>query len=445
MRTNYRHCRVTVMGLGHFGGGAAAARWLAQQGAIVTITDLADRESLADALRTLAGVPIAACHFGGHSDEDFRHADLVVVNPAVRPGNPLLGIARGAGARLTTEIELFLEACPAPVIGVTGSNGKSTTAAMTAAICEAQGFSTWLGGNLGGSLLPALERIGPNDWVVLELSSFQLWRLDPRTPSPHVAVVTGCSPNHLDWHATFADYAAAKQRLLTGQQPNDLAVLNTFDPGVAAWGRFVRARMLPLVSMDELPPLRVHGRVNRINAACAATAARGVGCRPEAVCRGLQSFVGLPQRLERMPDRGGRRFYNDSAATTPESVIAALDSLDEPVWILVGGRDKGFDFGPLVAAIARGAQGAAFFGSVAPALHDLLTAAQPEMPCTTVNTMDEALDWCWTRSKPGEAIVLSPACSSHDQYRNFRQRGERFVELVESLDLRGKARQGQPE
>ena len=230
--------RATIMGLGHFGGGAAAARWLATQGAIVTVTDLADEQTLAAALQSLADAKISAFHLGGHREEDFRQADLVVVNPAVRPHppNPWLAIARENGARLTTEIDLFLEECPAAAIGVTGSNGKSTTAAMIAAILQADGRRTWLGGNIGGSLLDRLDEIRPDDGVVLELSSFQLWYLRPETRVPHIGVITSFSPNHLDWRASMDEYAAAKQILLQRQRSDDLAVLNTHDPRLASLG-----------------------------------------------------------------------------------------------------------------------------------------------------------------------------------------------------------------
>ena len=191
--------------------------WLARQGAIVTVTDLADETTLADSLALLADVPIAAIHLGGHREEDFRDADLVVVNPAVRPDSPWLAIARSRGRRLSREIELFIENCPARIIGVTGSNGKSTTAAMIASILEAAGRRTFLGGNIGGSLLDKsaadrpgrLGRAGDQQLSALASSA-------PR-PMPHVAVVTGCTPNHLDWHGSFADYVAAKQRILIGQ------------------------------------------------------------------------------------------------------------------------------------------------------------------------------------------------------------------------------------
>jgi UDP-N-acetylmuramoylalanine--D-glutamate ligase len=459
---NHRNQRVTIMGLGHFGGGVAAARWLAGQGALVTVTDLANEHALTDALPLLADVPIAALHLGGHREEDFQHTDLVVVNPAVRPDSPWLQAARQSGARLCTELELFLENCPARIVGVTGSNGKSTTAAMIASILKAAGRPTFLGGNIGGSLLEQLpqvtekgtgsfcakhslglsgkmclspfpSQIGPEDWVVLEISSFQLWHFTPAARMPHVAVVTGCSPNHLDWHRSYADYVAAKQRLLTGQTPADFTVLNTFDPEVDSWSRWVRGRQIPLPELVELPPLQVPGEHNRINAACAAAAAIGAGCNREDIRHGLERFRALPQRLEWFAVVEGRRFYNDSTATTPESTIAALRSLDVPVWLLAGGKSKGGDFGPLAAEIVGRARGAAFFGSVRNDLLALTTAAAADFPCTAVETLEEALDWCWRQSRPGEAVVLSPACASTDQFVNFRQRGQRFVKLVHHL------------
>ena len=444
MNTDYSGRRATIMGLGHFGGGVAAARWLARQGAIVTITDLADEKTLADSLAILADVPIAALHLDGHSEEDFRDADLVVVNPAVRPDSPWLDTARRAGARLRTEIELFMENCPARIVGVTGSNGKSTTAAMIAEILRASGRRTFLGGNIGGSLLEQLPQIGRDDWVVLELSSFQLRHFSQAAKPPHIAVVTGCTPNHLDWHRSFADYAAAKQRILAGQTPDDFAVLNARDAEVATWRPLVRGHLVPLPSSlipfpctgegsSPLPPLAVPGEHNRINAACAAAAAMAAGCGDGEMRQGLRRFVGLPQRLECVADISGRRFYNDSASTTPESTIAALRSLDVHVWLLAGGAAKGCDFGPLAAEIVRHARGAAFFGAVRKKLLERVAAIDRRFPCIAVESLDEALQWCWMRCRSGEAIVLSPGCAGTDQFRNYRRRGERFVELVGRL------------
>ena len=428
--------RVTIMGLGHFGGGAAAARWLAEKGARVTVTDLADAQTLAETLDALRDVPIAAVHLGGHREEDFRQTDLIVVNPAVRPNNPLLQLARTANIPLTSEIELFLLACPASTIGVTGANGKSTTAAMTAAILEADGRRTWLGGNLGRSLLADLDRMTPDDWVVLELSSFQLFHLSPQARMPHVAVVTNCSPNHLDWHGGYSHYVAAKQRILSGQSAGDMAVLGEPLQDVDSWRRQVRGRRLTFLEDAQIPPLLLPGQHNRCNARCAAAAARGVGCGEEAIQRGLRSFSGLPGRLERIADVGGRAFYNDTTATTPESTIAALESLESPIWLLAGGSDKGIDFAPLVAAVTENARGAAFFGTTAPGLRRLTLARTPGYSCFEVGSMSEALDWCWSRSRPGDCILLSPGCASHDQFQNFRHRGIRFDELVSRLKNR---------
>jgi UDP-N-acetylmuramoylalanine--D-glutamate ligase len=400
---------------------------------------------LADSLALLAGTAIAAYHLGGHQEDDFRHADLVVVNPAVRPDNRFLQIAISSGVPTTSEIELFLDACPAKIVGVTGSNGKSTTAAMTAAIFQAAGRRTRLGGNIGASLLEHLGEIGPPDAarsrgtigppdaVVLELSSFQLWHLSPRARPVDVAVVTNCSPNHLDWHGTWADYVAAKQRILSRQGPEDLAVLNTSDPEVGTWARGVRGRLLPPVADGQIPLLAVPGEHNRVNARCAAAAAMAAGCSCEAVRAGLTAYQPLSQRLEPLGVFAGRRVYNDSSATTPESTIAALESLEGPLWLLAGGADKGSDFLPLARRIARRALGAAFFGKVRTVFCDYLLQDAPRFPCAAVETMADALAWCWDQSRPGDAILFSPACSSHDQFQNYRQRGEQFAERVRQM------------
>jgi UDP-N-acetylmuramoylalanine--D-glutamate ligase len=472
---DYRDRKVTVMGLGHFGGGVGAARWLARQGAIVTVTDLADETTLTDSLAKLEGFPIAALHLGGHREQDFRRADLIVVNPAVRPGNPFLKIARDAGVPIRTELELFLNACSAKVIGVTGSNGKSTTAAMIAAILrrtDSQSVAcrtdlqsvacrldfqsvkettagepthatrqiknpsckTFLGGNLGGSLLKYVEEMRPDDWIVLEISSFQLWHFSPNVNMPRIAVVTGCTPNHLDWHGTLVEYAAAKQKMLRGQSPDDAAVLNTLDAEVANWGRFVRGRLLAPYPLDKLPArLPVPGEHNRHNAALAAAAAFAAGCTEEEIEAGLGSFHNLPQRTEFVAIIDGRHYYNDSAATTPESTIAALKTLDVPVWLLVGGRNKGFDFAPLAEAIVRRARGAAFFGSCRCELEKEVVERLAEFPCSSHETLAHALAWCRERSSSGDAIVLSPGCASTDQFQNFRERGEAFVKMVRAL------------
>jgi UDP-N-acetylmuramoylalanine--D-glutamate ligase len=424
--------RVTVMGLGRHGGGVAAARWLAEAGASVTLTDLADEAALADSLAKLADVPIAAVHLGGHRESDLIDAELIVVNPAVRPDDPYVSAARQSGVKITSEIELFLAACRGQVIGVTGSNGKSTTAAMIAAILSAAGRQTWLGGNIGRSLLPDLPRIAADDWVVLELSSFQLWWLSDAARWPRVAVVTNLTPNHLDWHGSFAHYAAAKQRLVERLPRDGVALLGDLAENSAAWRMIAGEHYRAAWSDSRVPELIVPGPHNRRNAALAATSCDAVGCAREAIEQGLREFRGLPHRLELVASVDGRAFYNDSMATTPESVLAALDALGPQTWFLIGGRDKGFDYGPLAHRLAREARGVACFGAAREKLAALISAHHGHCECQSFETLREALAWCRRRSRAGESIALSPACASHDQFRDYRERGEKFAELVVS-------------
>jgi len=428
--------RVTVMGLGRHGGGVAAARYLAECGAIVTVTDQADADSLRESLVALSGSPIADVFVGGHRAEDFQSAEILVVNPAVRLDHPLVRLAAAAGAQLTSEIVLFADACPAKIVGVTGSNGKSTTAAMTAAILERDGRRTWLGGNLGGSLLSELPKMTADDWVVLELSSFQLTRWPREARYPEVAVITNCTPNHLDWHDTFADYAQAKQRLLAGQHVDSIAVLNCSCPQVATWKHLVRGKLSEPIASEQIPKLAIPGEHNRQNARLAAAAARAIGCSSDAMQRALAEYRGLPHRLEFVGEVAGLQFYNDSQATTPESTIAALRSFDEPTWLLAGGYDKGCDLAPLAREIAARACGAALYGSVRAKLHALVRSAFPRGEVTQCETLAEGFAWCVARAGAGDAIVLSPACASFDQFRDYADRAECFKRLVREFATR---------
>jgi UDP-N-acetylmuramoylalanine--D-glutamate ligase len=304
---------------------------------------------------------------------------------------------------------------------------------MITAILKADGRRTWLGGNIGGSLLDSLAEIRPDDNVVLELSSFQLSYLRRETRVPHIGVITSFSPNHLDWHADMEEYAAAKRILFARQRPGDVAVINTHDRRLASWAGDVCGRLLPLVYNNELPELNVSGWHNRINAVCAATAALAAGCSRESMNHGLTCFRGLPQRMELIAEIGGRQFYNDSTSTTPESTIAALEFFDRPTFLIAGGHDKGLDFTEMLETIGRMTVGTAFYGEIGSKLQEKLIASHVDNVAIAVPTLDEALDWCWAHSKPENAIVLSPGCSSHDQFRNFRERGERFNELVARL------------
>ncbi|HTF58053.1 MAG TPA: Mur ligase family protein [Planctomycetota bacterium] len=226
-----RGARATVMGLGLFGGGAGAVRFLASRGARVTVTDLRTADQLRESISALDGLPVEF-HLGGHREEDFTRADLVLVNPAVPSDSPWLGLARS----LDTEMNLFFKLCRArPVVGVTGSNGKTTTTALIGEILKKGPRPVWVGGNIGAPLLERVDEIGPEDLVVLELSSFQLEHLDAIGRSPNVAVVMNLTPNHLDRHGTMGNYAAAKRVIVAHQAATDWKVLNADDPLVAGF------------------------------------------------------------------------------------------------------------------------------------------------------------------------------------------------------------------
>ncbi len=221
--------RVTVMGLGRFGGGLGAVEFLVQAGALVSVTDQRTADQLADSLKQIQHLPLQELELGRHSERLFRECDLLVVNPAVRPDHPSVDQARQNGIEITTEIEIFCRRNPARTIAVTGSNGKSTTTALIHHLLQPHladhGRRAWLGGNIGGSLLHDLPQIHPADWVILELSSFQLEHLRQRRFRPDIAVITNLSPNHLDWHDSYAAYYRAKQGILDGQLRTDKAVL----------------------------------------------------------------------------------------------------------------------------------------------------------------------------------------------------------------------------
>ncbi|HPY78190.1 MAG TPA: UDP-N-acetylmuramoyl-L-alanine--D-glutamate ligase, partial [Anaerohalosphaeraceae bacterium] len=327
--------RVLVLGLGRFGGGIGVSRFLVGEGARVTVTDLGEEAGLAESLSQLQGLPITF-HLGGHQEQDFLESDLVVVNPAVKRNSPWLELARKNRIPLTAEMNLFFERCPAAIVAITGSNGKSTTTAMTRAVLEAGAGGkagrkynrVWLGGNIGkDNLLSEVKEIQAEDVVVLELSSFQLYDLGQIHRSPHVAILTNITPNHLDWHGTMDEYVKAKQNILRYQGKDDFAVFNRLDPCFREWQKCTpgQVRWYPAEPMEELKQ-KVPGRHNQVNAAAALAAGEIFGVDPQAARQALARYESLPHRLELVREFEGVRYYNDSIATTPESVIVAIES-----------------------------------------------------------------------------------------------------------------------
>lgn len=449
-----KNLKVTVMGLGRFGGGVSVTRFLVKRGAYVTLTDLASEADLCESLEALKPFCPARMVLGRHEESDFRDAQVVVVNPAVKPDNPYLKIAKDAGALLTSEMNMFWQFHRGKTVAVTGSNGKSTTTAMIHAILLQAGLKARLGGNIGQSLLEDVETIGPEDWTVLELSSFQLKDLDRIRARPDVAVVTNFTPNHLDWHGTIEDYRWSKQTLFRWQTPDDAAVLNADDPEVSTWpaaaqrlgfgetdpggtGVFAvsgsrsewRVRIKGLEQTIPLGEwLKIPGRHNQQNAAAAIAAALSAAATLPDAKAALESFRGLPHRLQFVIETAGRSFYNDSIATTPESVMMALDAFDRPIILLAGGYDKGIDLAEMSNRISQKVKAVALLGTTAPSLKEHLNRHRfPDSKARICQSLEEAVGWSGEQSQPGDVILLSPGCASYDWFWNFVDRGEQFT------------------
>jgi len=450
--------RATILGLGLFGGGVAAARWALRNGYDVVVTDLGDAEKLRPSLDLLAGLPIRFV-LGRHEPDDILEADLVIVSPGVPREIELLREARTRGVRLETELGLFVASCPAPIIAVTGSNGKSTTTALLGEMLRASGRRTWVGGNIGRPLLDLVDAIDPDDVVALEISSFQLEWTDEKRWAPRVAIALNLTPNHLDRHKTMESYTTAKQALLRHQSGADDTVLCPAAAGAEAFREIGSGRRC-FATVDEVPErgvgiedgvfvsrgiaeddgviapvdsLRLLGSFNRLNAAAAATAARCVGTPLDAIAAGIRSFRPIPHRLETVAEVDGVRFVNDSVSTTPDSTIAALGALEGPIVAILGGYDKGTPPEALARAAADRCDGIVLIGATAPALRAAIDACggtAEESP-----DFDSAVHRAAALAPAGGTVLLSPGHASYGWFTNFQERGERFRRLV--ADLRG--------
>jgi UDP-N-acetylmuramoylalanine--D-glutamate ligase len=425
--------RVVVMGLGRFGGGIAVSKWLVEQGARVLVTDKDSAEKLADSVGQLAGLPVEL-RLGEHRHEDFREAELVVASPAVKLDDAYLATARAAGVPITTEIRLFVERCPARrVAGVTGTKGKSTTTAMLGGML-ARRFKTWVGGNIGRSLLADLPAIGADDVVVLELSSFMLAHLEALSWSPHVALVTMLSADHLDWHGTVENYLAAKANIVRFQGPGDFAVLSETCAPCRELARHTAARVR-LYGLENRRPfeIRLPGIHNQLNAQGAFAAADCLDVTWEEAQAALLEFRALPHRLELVHEAGGVRYYNDSIATIPEAAVAALESFPaKKVIQIVGGRLKDGSISDLCGALVNRAKAVLCIGERGPEIAEriagsTLNAAPPVYNCGDLPT---AVRVARLVASAGDVVLLSTACKSYDQFVNFEQRGDAFRHLV---------------
>lgn len=420
--------RVVVMGLGRFGGQIAVARFLANEGARVLVTDMTPAEKLAGSMAQLSDVNVEY-RLGEHVEGDFTSADLIVPSPAVPPNNVFLSAAARAGVPIRIEIELMLERLKcARIVGVTGTKGKSTTSAMLGRMLSAF-HPTHVGGNIGKPLINNLDNIKPTDWVLLELSSYMLHYLGERGFRPNVALTTLISADHIDWHGGVDAYVEAKKNLVRHQRLGDHAVLYRNNPSTPAFQAVTRAET-NLYDIDTFPPipLLIPGQHNQLNAQGALLTATLMGVPREQAVAAVADFPGLPHRLELVAQRDGVKYYNDSIATIPEAAIAALNAFPAgKVLQIVGGYDKHLDMTPLTEALKARAKGVFCIGALGPSLADAVGAK-----AQNCQTLEVALAHARAAARTGDVILLSTGCASYDQFPNFESRGDLFRTLSNS-------------
>ncbi|MFI5314215.1 MAG: UDP-N-acetylmuramoyl-L-alanine--D-glutamate ligase [Myxococcota bacterium] len=430
---SYSGRHVLVLGLAR--SGRAALELLSRAGAVVSAYDRSP-----EALRDLAAGVEA---LSGPAAPDFARFDAVVASP---------GVPLAPHPKLVPEVDLAAEFLDAPLVGVTGSNGKSTTTVLVGEMLRASGFDTGVGGNLGTALCALVGR--GHTRIVAELSSFQLEHASKLHAD--VAVLLNLAPDHLDRHGTLAAYGAAKARLARLQRPESWLVVNRDDPWAHAVGKSAPARVLEFSTEERLASgacldgkdvvlVRDGGIALRVpqgalsaaarrpvaNALAAALAASLAGAGPDAIRAALERFEGLPHRVRDVCVRGGVRYVDDSKATNPAAAVASLLAQTVPVVWLAGGRNKGLDFAPLADAARRaGVRAAIVYGESAADLERALARA---CAVARVETLAEAVTRAAVSARPGDVVLLAPACASFDQFKSFEDRGRRFAELAQAL------------
>lgn len=443
--------RVLVVGLG--ASGTAAARFAALRGAQVTATDRRSLRELREAAEEMAKLNVRL-ELGGHPQKLFLEQDLIVPSPGVPWNLPELEAARRNGAAVAGELEIASGVLKGPVIGVTGTNGKTTTTSLIGHIIETAGLPVATGGNLGTPVLAMVDSSSDEHWNVLELSSFQL---EAATTFPvHIAVVLNVTPDHLDRHGTLEAYAEAKGKIFQAQTASDHAVLHVDDPvcrafalqtaGSVHWfsrtrrhepGTWVENGWIVLNGqpITELP-LLIPGRHNLENALAAVTASSLAGIGPEAMAKGLQTFRTAEHRLEYVADINGVAYYNDSKATNVDAAIRAVETFDRGLWVILGGSDKGLGYKALRTPLRDRTRGVLLIGESAPKIERELNGAAPLIHA---GTLFEAMQYAHRHAVSGDTVLLSPACASFDQFRNYGARGRRFKEIVRALREKAEA------
>ena len=441
--------KVLVVGLGK--SGLAAAVFLRRQGAQVTVSDIRSAESLAKEIPALLeeGIMVEA---GGHGLLTFRRQDLIVVSPGVPLETPELVQARNFGRSVIGELELAARFLKGRILAITGSNGKTTTTALAGEILKASGQPTLVAGNIGVPVVSLIDESTASTWSVLEVSSFQLESTEEFHPK--IAVILNITPDHLDRHGTMENYALAKERIFAAQTAGDFAVLNADNPRTAeaaahslapvfwfsaahqveqgAWVEqgSVVYRSAPGAAAEMILPLEkipLKGQHNVENVLAAVCAARLAGVSPAVIAGAIESFKAVEHRLEFVAVINGVEYYNDSKATNVDATEKAVAAFAGGIHLILGGKDKGAPYTPLAPLLRARARAVYTIGAAAAKIESDLRGAVPLHSC---GTLALAVSAAAAAAQPGDVVLLSPACSSYDQFQNYEQRGSVFKQLV---------------
>ncbi len=439
---------ILVMGLARTG--VACCRFLAKKGACVTATDMREESALAEVMAELEGADIRFV-LGRHEEADFLNAELIVVSPGVPMDQPLLLMAKRAGKEIVSEIELASRFITAPLVAITGTNGKTTTTTICGEIFRANGFATYVGGNIGDPLIELLVSGQEAERVVVEVSSFQMeWISSFR---PKVAVLLNISEDHLDRYASYHDYIAAKLRIFENQTAADFAIINMDDPLVRVTAQLMKSRMFPFSRIYELDEgifccdgeiiyrheglelrfqtkdFRLKGVHNLENIMAALAAALLLGCSATESLACVRDFAALHHRMEFVREAGGVSYYEDSKATNVGSVLKALESFVD-ITLIAGGKDKGGAYAPLAPLVKARVRHLILIGEAAGRMQAELGSLTDTRVAAS---MEEAVQVAAAVTAAGGTVLMSPACSSFDMFRDYEERAQRFIDAVMSL------------
>jgi UDP-N-acetylmuramoylalanine--D-glutamate ligase len=414
---------VTALVVGAARSGIALAGHLMRAGEDVRVVD---RKPAAELLETLNQMPAGVDLRLGDEAGVLNGVDIVYASPGVPWDSQLLNDARARGIPVSSEIELFLKLCQGTVVGITGTNGKTTTTALTGAVLAAGDRPVIVGGNIGHTVLDRIDEITPRHWVVLELSSFQLESVE--SPRLHVGVILNITPDHLDRHHTFDRYVDLKARAIQFAGPDDFAVLNGRDEVVRGLADRTRSQVIWFDQHQPIPPMPLPGQHNMENALAAAAVGRIAGLPDESINSAIRAFKGVEHRLELVGEWAGVRWFNDSKATNPDAGRVALNAFPgAPVVLIAGGYGSGFELGEWVADVLANAEAVVLIGASADVLQEALRA-HPKV--VRASSLEEAVVTAAGLSRPGGVVLLSPAYKSFDMFKDYEDRGNQFKALV---------------